>query len=154
MIPYLALGLCTTLSVVGASLDITTRRIPNWLCLVLAVSSAALAFNTGGIEQLTVTALHGVIALLIGMALFAAGWIGGGDAKFYAACALAIPLHAALAMLGWISIAGLGLLLVMVIARRTRSGAASVKKEQIMVPYGVAITIGFLATIFGQADLI
>jgi prepilin peptidase CpaA len=92
--------------------------------------------------------LHAAIALGVGMLLFATGAIGGGDAKFYAAAALAIPaspIAGPLAMLGWTSAAGLVLLIGMAIGRRMLGRPGSFMKGW-QVPYGVAIAAGFLLT--------
>jgi Flp pilus assembly protein protease CpaA len=74
--------------------------------------------------------------------------IGGGDAKFYAAAALGIPFSEALPMLFWTSIGGLGLLLALMVifAFKRRIGGPRDKKGRVMVPYGVAIFIGFVVT--------
>ncbi len=135
----------------GAFLDIRERRLPNWLCASLAVAAAGGLVFSEGVEPLPWALLHGLIALIVGMALFAAGMIGGGDAKFYAAAALSVPatsLPIALELLGWTSLAGLILLLIMMIWRRTRSAPESRSLfKGWEVPYGVAIAAGLWLTI-------
>ena len=92
--------------------------------------------------------LHAALALLVGMVLFRLGAVGGGDAKFYAAAALALPLGQALFLLGWTSAVGLALLLVMAIARlfRPASRGTSLLRGW-SVPYGVAIFGGLALTL-------
>ena len=129
----------------GAVLDVRNKRLPNWLCGLLAVAAAGGLYFAEGTGALPGAALHGVAALIVGMILFRLGMVGGGDAKFYAAAALGLPLAFALPFLGWTSLAGLLLLMAMVVRRVFAGGSASLKGWD--VPYGVAIAAGFLATL-------
>lgn len=150
--PHPALWPALILAVFGAVLDMRERRLPNWLCAALALASGAGLVLSDGAALLPWALLHAAVALLIGMALFALGAIGGGDAKFYSAVALAIPATSVarpMALLGWTSLAGLLLLAGMMIWRRTRKSPASkglLKGWE--VPYGVAIASGFIFTLF------
>ncbi|MDZ4306990.1 A24 family peptidase [Allopontixanthobacter sp.] len=148
MIAALALATALLVAAIGAIWDIRSRRIPNVLCAVLAVAALASLVLSQGIETAGWGFLHGLIALLAGMLLFRLGMIGGGDAKFYAAAALGIPLSEALPMLFWTSIGGLGLLLALMVtfAFKRRLDGPRDKKGRVMVPYGVAIFIGFVVT--------
>jgi prepilin peptidase CpaA len=144
------LPVCLALAAAGAAWDIKARRIPNWVCLLLALAALAYAWGAAGQSGLLWGAAHAAIALVVGVVLFAWGVIGGGDAKFYAAAALAIPLQQGLTLLGWTSAAGLVLLVVIVIGNRLfakiRKSLKQLRKMEI--PYGVAIAAGFaLATL-------
>lgn len=144
------LAVCLAFAAAGAVWDIRARRIPNWVCLLLAVAALAYAWGATGQSGLLWGAAHAAIALAVGVVLFAWGVIGGGDAKFYAAAALAIPLPQGLALLGWTSVAGLVLLTIIVIGNRLfakiRKSLKQLRKMEI--PYGVAIAAGFaLATL-------
>ncbi|MCB2051089.1 MAG: prepilin peptidase [Novosphingobium sp.] len=146
MIAYVALGLCLLLILTGAVSDIRTRRIPNLLVIALAVCAVAYTLSAANVAALGSAALHAVIVLVVGMGLFALRWIGGGDAKFYAACALAVPLAKAVTLLFWTSVAGLLLVIGMIVAgvlRRQSLSAARTMK----VPYGVAVAFGAIATL-------
>lgn len=141
---------CTLLALLGGIGDILTRRIPNLLCFALALVAAAHSWDVGRWDVLSSGLIHGLIALVIGMVLFRIRFIGGGDAKFYAAAALGVPLGQALFMLGWTSLAGAVLLIVWMAVRRFIPGQAEVNlKDRKSVPYGVAIASGFLLTLFG-----
>ena len=149
-ITTLLLGVCLMLAAAGAGWDIRSRRIPNWVCLLLAIGAIAFVFAAAGGSGLLWSLAHAAIALIIGAALFAFGIIGGGDAKFYAAAALAIPLPNGLALLGWTSTAGLVLLIAIVIGNRllARHRKSFQELRKMEVPYGVAIASGFaLATL-------
>jgi prepilin peptidase CpaA len=85
------------LIVFAGSYDIFSKTIGNRLCIVIALlffPAAALV----GLNAVHV-ALHfscAMVMLCAGFVLFAAGWVGGGDAKLFAAAAL---------WLGWANIA-------------------------------------------------
>lgn len=138
------------LAAAGAYLDIRHRRLPNWLCAALALAAATGLALSAGAGVLPWAVLHAAIALIVGMALFATGVVGGGDAKFYAAAALAVPaspIAGPLTMLGWTSAAGLILLITMATGRRMLGRTGSFIKGW-EVPYGVAIAAGFLLSGF------
>ncbi|WP_417489157.1 A24 family peptidase [Maricaulis sp.] len=145
----------------GAFTDATRFIIPNWLTIAVAVLFPVAAVLAGfGWADAGNHLLAGLLALVLGMALFAPGWIGGGDAKLFAATAL---------WFGWPGLAGflihtvlLGgvLVLVLLIARKalpmagispeTLDGSALAPAAP--VPYGIAIAGGALwslpATVF------
>ena len=128
----------------GAGTDVARRIIPNLLCIGLGLVAAAYAYFSFGLGGLGSAAIHALIALLVGMGLFAAGMIGGGDAKFYAAGALAVPLGSALAMLLWTVLSGFALLVVMVAGKQllAKSGNSIAELRKMELPYGVAIAAG------------
>lgn len=150
MNPTMLMIPAAAIAAAGAILDIKDKRLPNWLCVALAVAAAAgLAFSQGA-ALLPSALLHAAIALVVGMLLFRLGAIGGGDAKFYAAAACAIPLTPAaapLALLGWTSAAGLVLLIAMATGRRVLGRPGGILKGW-AVPYGVAVAAGFWITLF------
>jgi len=133
----------------GAAWDVARRIIPNLLCLALAAIAAAYAFSHGGVDLLGSSAIHAGLALAGGMGLFALGVLGGGDAKFYAASALSLPLAKALPMLVLTALSGLVLLVVMVLARRffARAGYSFAELRKVELPYGVAIASGLGLTL-------
>ncbi len=74
---------------VAASMDLFTMTIPNRISLALIAGFFCLAPFAGlGWSDIAGHALTGLVMLAIGIAFFAKGWIGGGDAKFFAATAL------------------------------------------------------------------
>jgi len=141
--PFVATSILALCAAFGAWLDVIDRRLPNWLCLVTALTGLALAFAGGGAGALGSAALHGALALAVGMALFGFGWIGGGDAKFYAACAAWFPLTAGFHLVGAISLAGLAVVAVWMLYRHfMRARTPDETSVQATVPYGVAIAVG------------
>ncbi len=85
------------LVVVAALKDVTSYTIPNWISLALIVAFVPVALICGAsLPTLGICLAAGVAALLAGMGMFAAGWIGGGDAKLFAAATLWLGWPAAL----------------------------------------------------------
>jgi prepilin peptidase CpaA len=75
------------LVVVAALKDATSYTIPNWISLALIAAFAPVALISGAsLGPIGLCLAAGVGALVLGMGMFAAGWIGGGDAKLFAVC--------------------------------------------------------------------
>ena len=132
---------------VAAWLDLTQRRIPNWLCGLTALGGLAVVAASGGLGDLGSHALHMVLALLGGVALFALGGFGGGDAKFYASAAAWFGLGQALLLLLCVALAGLILLIGWFVYRRLRGIPIRRSNHGPFdgLPYGVAIAGGAIA---------
>lgn len=133
----------------GIWLDIRTRRLPNWLCLLALATGVAATMVLGQTSAIGSHLLHMALALFAGMALFQFGVIGGGDAKFYAAIAAWFPLSMAFYLLVSVSLAGLAGVLVWLgwrrlagIRMRRDSGNDADK-----FPYGIAIGLGGILAI-------
>ncbi|HEX2843746.1 MAG TPA: prepilin peptidase [Candidatus Limnocylindria bacterium] len=141
------------LVIVAALKDVTSFIIPNWISigLVLAFYPAALAAGAplGVIGAATAV---GVCALLAGMAMFYAGWMGGGDAKLLAGCALWMGWPTVLPFLLAGALAG-GVLALILIQMRSallkpylQRGPAWMGRlvSTSDAPYGLAIAVGAL----------
>ncbi len=139
-------ALCLT----GAWLDVRHRRLPNWLCALTAIAGlvqAAILVHEPA-APLWSFALHGLVALVVGMGLFALRWIGGGDAKFYAGIACWLPFGKAPMLLVSVALAGFVLLLVWFTVRRFQGKKIVVRESEgaAKLPFGIAIALGgFLA---------
>ena len=137
------LAVCAAL---GAWLDVTTRRLPNWLCLVTACGGLGFMAAESGAITAGLALAHSTVGLIAGMILFRFGMIGGGDAKFYTASAAWFPITSGLTLLSAVSLAGL----VIVggwFGYRQFSGARArdAGGKFAMVPYGAAIAAGAVA---------
>ncbi|MFZ9396572.1 MAG: A24 family peptidase [Erythrobacter sp.] len=133
------------LLLVGAYTDIRERRLANWLSLALLVFGLAHGFAQGGLPEMGWHGAHAAIALLVGMALFAGGIIGGGDAKFYTGMAAYFPLAMGLKLVMWVTLLGGALVLVWILQRRLRGIPLKRDGDHGKFPYGVAIAVGGLA---------
>ncbi|MHA6287509.1 A24 family peptidase [Maricaulis sp. CAU 1757] len=139
--------------------DAVSFTIPNWLsgAVALAFLPAALVAGLGWGEAGN-HLLGGGVALLIGFALFAPGWIGGGDAKLFAAAALWMGWPDMYQFLMATVLAGGVLVLALIVLRRGLAwvpqvagrldGSALAKDAP--VPYGIAIAAGALWSIPGS----
>jgi prepilin peptidase CpaA len=137
----------------AAACDLASFTIPNSLSLALAAVFALFAL----VVHLPPGAfsfhlLAGLIALGAGFALFAFGYIGGGDAKLFAAVALWLGLHDFLAYALVSSVMGGLLTLTLLMLRQWPLPAGLARFDWIIrlhekssgIPYGVALASGAL----------
>lgn len=140
----------------AAGWDLASYTIPNLLSVGIAAAFIAFAFVAG--FPLAVWCGHvaaGVVALIAGFALFALRWIGGGDAKLFAATALWFGFGD---LLSYVLIAALigGALTVALLAVRQlplpmvlirQAWIARLHDHRSGVPYGVALAAGALVVL-------
>lgn len=143
-------GILLAVAITGTWLDIRHRRLPNWLCGIALVAGIGFGLALGGWDALPTALLHFLIALVAGIGLFALGGIGAGDAKYYASLAAWFPLREAPLLIGTVSLAGLALLIAWLPWRMRRRARGRYPSEEDALfdklPYGVAISLGALAT--------
>lgn len=152
------------LAILAALSDAASMTIPNWISavLVLAFFPAALATHMP-VPQIGLSAALGFAALMVGVAMFALRWIGGGDAKLLAASVLWLGLAGAGPFLIWTAIAGGALGVALIGARKLIVFAPLPFRqppwlERLLapagdIPYGIAIAAGALAA-FPQSGLV
>ena len=161
--PIILMGAFPALAIAAALKDLTSYTIPNAISLALAGIFFALAAVTAmPMAALGGHILVGLIALIVGMGLFALGWIGGGDAKLMACCCLWLGWPATQAFLLDTVLAGgvFALLLLTLRSRLVRAHTPVLRGWPSRLaapgepaPYGVAIAIGALAAL-PAADLL
>lgn len=143
------------LAIVGALKDLTSYTIPNWISLALVAAFVPAALVSGAsLGQIGLCAAAGFGALVLGAGMFAAGWIGGGDGKLLAACALWLGWPAVLPFMLYTALAG-GVLTFLILALRSgwvapvlAGGPAWMRRLGTQggdLPYGAAIAAGALA---------
>lgn len=154
------LGFFPGLLLAAAVYDLGTYTIPNLIPITLSaafVVYVAAVVATGAPLPWQSIAMHaaaGFAALTLGIALFAKGWIGGGDAKLYAAICLWLGFGAMAEYTMAASLAG-GVLTVMLLLLRRVPVAAFVPAPWLVrladpeagVPYGVALAAGAVAVL-------
>jgi prepilin peptidase CpaA len=162
MSAILVMMILPLLLALAAGWDLASYTIPNLLSLAIVVLFAVFATATA--MPLAVLGNHlaaFLVALAAGFSLFAARFIGGGDAKLFAATALwfgfvdLAPYALAAALIGG------GLTLVLLGARRLPLPAALASQGWILrlhdarsgIPYGVALAAGALA-VLPQAQIL
>lgn len=141
------------LTIVAGLRDLTTMIIPNWISAAIVVGffPAALAVGLPWMEMLThVGVAFG--ALLIGMAMFALRWIGGGDAKLMAATTLWLGLSSSMTFVLWTAVVGGVFGLALILSRKHAQPLLAWAPHWLVrlmepkgdIPYGVAIAAGAL----------
>jgi len=156
LVPVLAAA-CAGLVLTGAFRDLVSYTIPNWISLAI-IGLFPLAALAAGLP-LEMTAVHlgiGVAVLVCAMAMFAFRWIGGGDAKLFAAAALWMGWPAVLDFVLWTAIIG-GVLAMMLLSLRSAAlrpmvllgppWLVKLSEPGGAAPYGVAIAAGALAAL-------
>ncbi|MCW5696044.1 MAG: prepilin peptidase [Bauldia sp.] len=133
--------------------DLLSMTISNKVSLLLVAGFLAIAPLTG--MPLGAFGFHlaaGAIVLVGGFAFFAAGWIGGGDAKLAAAAALWLGFSHTLEFMVVAALFG-GTLTIAVVRLRARWLPAFALRQQWLVrlhdpqsgvPYGLALTAAAL----------
>jgi prepilin peptidase CpaA len=132
----------------AAAIDLFTFTVPNRIAIALVAGFLVLAPMVGfGWHEIGFHALIGLGALALGFAFFAFGWIGGGDAKLFAATALWLGPEQLLAF-GFIASLIGGLLTLSILFMRTiplpavfigQDWLARLHDNKEGVPYGIAL---------------
>ncbi len=146
----------------AAKSDISSMTIPNRLTIGLAIAFFPVALLLGfDFGQWGTHLGLGLLALVIGMVLFAMRAMGGGDAKLIAATVLWLNGQGALAFVLYTALAGGVLTLSLMWARKNVAQYAPALPTSLSrhleakgdIPYGVAICAGGLLAI-GQSDIL
>jgi len=118
--------------------DATTMTIPNWVSLMILLAFFAVTpFVWQGWSIFGQHLLVGCTVFLFGFAVFAGGWLGGGDAKLMAATAFWWQWTDLLQYVFLTTIAG-GVMLHKLIKDETR------------MPYGLALSFGGVVTLLNS----
>ena len=145
----LAFALVALACLAAAALaDMRTFEIPNGLSIGVLGAAIGYGLVTPGFDWL----MHGAsVAVMFGagLVIFSRGWMGGGDIKLLVALAGWTTLGGLLLQVALVGIAGGGLALVLIIARRLAAAGGreteSVPKmfrRDAPLPYAVAILAG------------
>ena len=138
--------------------DLASFTIPNFLQAALLAGFAvfALALHLGA-SAIGLHLLAGFIGLLLGFALFALGYVGGGDAKLFAGVLLWLGLKDLMPYTLVATVLGGVLTLCLIGLRRLPLPALLARQDWILrlhddkagVPYGVALAAGVLVILPG-----
>lgn len=136
----------------AGAMDLLTMTIPNRVSIAIAATFLAAAIVVGlPAEQILWHVGAGALMLAVGILFFAAGWLGGGDAKLLAAAALWIGFNDLVAYLALVSVLG-GVLALAILGFRRLPVAAFPCPDWVLrlhgrgtgIPYGLAIAGGAL----------
>lgn len=133
----------------AAASDLLTMTIPNWISIALVSAFLVMSciLGVGWYDVLVGHLSCGAVVLALGFVCFAAGWIGGGDAKVAAAIAI---------WMGWNGLTDFGvdasllggLLTLAILALRRQALPAFLSRSHWIsrlhdpdcgVPYGIAL---------------
>jgi prepilin peptidase CpaA len=147
------LGIFPFVMAYAAASDLVSMTISNRLCLFLVGAFALCAVLLGlSLAEIGWHLAAGGLVLVVAFGLFAAGWIGGGDAKLAAATALWFGFDQ---LMPYLSIAGMlgGLLTFAILMLRSRPLPTLVETWPWLrrlhaanegVPYGIALAFAAL----------
>jgi prepilin peptidase CpaA len=137
----------------AGSMDLFTMTIPNRVSLGLVAGFVVAApFSSLDAAGVLGHVGAGALMLVIGILMFARGWLGGGDAKLLAAVALWLGFDRLMEYLVYVSMAG-GLLAFMILLYRSlapplwlcnQDWAMRLHARTGGIPYGIALAIGGL----------
>jgi prepilin peptidase CpaA len=148
---FLIVAVLPAMLAAAALWDLASFTIPNPLTLALAAMFGVFALTLGFSPALAGThLLTGSAGLVIGFALFALGYIGGGDAKLYAGMALWLGAHDLVIYTLVATILGGLLTLTLLALRQLPLPAGLARQDWIIklhdsrsgIPYGVALAAG------------
>ncbi len=138
--------------------DATTMTIPNWVSLMILLAFFAVTpFVWQGWEVFGVHLLVGCSVFLFGFAVFAFGWLGGGDAKLMAATAFWWQWTDLLQYVILTTLAG-GFIAIFILSGRKFVPASvlysdwlhKLIKDETRMPYGLALSFGGIVTLLNS----
>lgn len=169
-----AAGSILTLLLLAACVsDARTRRIPNGIVALIGVSGLAyaVALRPGTASLLTALAAM-ALGIVVWLPFHVARMLGAGDVKLFAAAsawlapmavlnaALVAALAGGVLSLAWMirhqggaftffrltQMASVSGMRTQVVEARARSGVAAERSQRARLPYGIAMSVGLLAT--------
>ena len=157
-IAFLVIAVLPALLVAAAVCDLMSYTIPNVIpgamillfglfMILIGATGQGMSWSESGLHLLA-----GVIGLAAGMGFFAAGWVGGGDAKLFAAALLWLGWDALFDYAIMASIFGGVLTFALLALRQLPLPVFLIKQPWIArlsdhkgdVPYGVALALAAL----------
>jgi len=156
MAQMLVLFVVPALLALAAGWDLASFTIPNFLSLSLIAAFAVFAALTAiPVSEIGSHLAAGGLGLAGGFALFAFGFVGGGDAKLFAAVALWLGVPHLLDYVLIASLFGGGLALLLIGVRHVPLPANAFAQPWIArlhdprsgIPYGVALAAGALVVL-------
>jgi len=133
--------------IIAALKDASSMTIPNWISLVLIAGFfLMIPFTWQGLPDFGTHLAVGATFLAVGFAMFAFGWLGGGDAKLMAATALWLTWPSALTFVIYTAMFGGALALFLLVGRKfipvrlmTSQWMHTMFRDETKMPYGLAI---------------
>lgn len=148
MLEYPLLFLFPAAMAFAGAMDLLTFTIPNRVSLALLAGFLGAAPLAGmPMAELLGHLGAGLAMLMVGMAMFSRGWVGGGDAKLLAAAALWLGFDNLVVYVLWTAVLGGVLALVLLMYRRffpplwlaRQTWAMRLHDPNEGIPYGMAL---------------
>lgn len=154
MITDLVLVALSLLLVAAAIEDMAKLRISNIFPMLVMGLFVVWVSMTGWESDIWHNGVMFLAVFALGCGLFALRWMGGGDVKLLAACALWFDWTAALPWFVYVTVGG-GILALLIIAgrrlvpRTAREGSSlAIFAASGPIPYGVAIALGTIMALY------
>ncbi len=136
----------------AGAMDLLTMTIPNKISLALIGAFLVCGLFAGlSLEQFAIHLACGGLILLVGIAMFAARLLGGGDAKLMAASAIWVGADNLMMYFLMISVLGGVLAVALLVYRKLPAGSLALPPWALRLhvpgssmPYGVAIAAAAL----------
>lgn len=155
MIVLEAFALCffPGLMALAGSMDLFTMTIPNKISLALLAGFLVFAPLSGlGVSDIGLHVACGAVVICVTILLFAMGWMGGGDAKIFAAASVWFGFGYVISFLVAAAIAGGALTILLLAFRKLPMPQILIRQVWIDrlhhpdtgVPYGIAIAAAAL----------
>lgn len=148
IIDFLIITIFPVAMALAAATDLFTMTIPNRIALLLVAGFAVLAPLVGlGLTEIGLHVAVATAALILTFAMFSLGWIGGGDAKLFAATCLWLGPASILVYGVYAALIGGALTLLILFLRsvplpaalNSQGWLARLHSPQGGVPYGIAL---------------
>ncbi len=155
LFPAILLFVFATPQLMAALNDANAMKIPNRIPLiVLAAYFVMVPFTWAGLPNFVEHLTVGTVFFAVGFAMFAFGWMGGGDSKLLAATAFWFTWPDAFAYMVYTAVFGGILTLFIMLGRSyipvrilTTQWAQTMFKDQTKIPYGLALAAGAIAVL-------
>ena len=156
MVPVLAafhiavLLAAATVLIAAAIGDANHYKIPNILCALLLVLFPLFVITAPHSIEWEQNLMVFALVLISGFAMFIGNLAGAGDIKLMAATGLWAGPHLVAVFLIMTAIAGgiLALTMALLTYMRNASGKQALALAKVPIPYGIAIAVGGLSTIY------
>ena len=145
--PYWLAALLLLLLLLAAAEDGWRMEISNWTSAAIAIGAFVAVALDGPVTGIWQNVLLFAGVLAVGTFLFDRGWMGGGDIKLLAACALWFDLPTGWKLLVAIAIAG-GIETLVIMGLRRMPWSDGARQGTLLlrrgggIPYGIAIALG------------
>ncbi|MDX2027912.1 MAG: prepilin peptidase [Alphaproteobacteria bacterium] len=148
---HIAILLAAAVLLIAAAInDARSYRIPNALCAGLLALFPMYVLTAPRMIEWDQHLMVFALVLLSGFAMFVGNLAGAGDIKLLAATGLWAGPHLIAVFLITTAIAGgfLALIMAALTYVRNNSGHQAVALAKVPIPYGIAIAVGGLSTIY------